>query len=124
MIMSTEIFTSKLNKVHIGSKKLGLVRDIVVNKSAIEAERILIFSITKGSDLILKPLQSAIASAHEQGVKKEDLTVKELRIDMGGYRKAARFASRGRVQRLHKPISCISIRLDRKLEKEANGTAS
>jgi|GEM_PF-1233983 len=118
------MFTAKLNKVHIGSKKLGLVRDIVVNKSATEAERILNFSITKGSDLIIKPLRSAIASAKEQGVKKEDLVVKELRIDMGGYRKAVRFASRGRALRLHKPLSHISIRLDRKLAKEANGTAS
>ena len=120
MSMSSAIFTAKLNKVHIGSKKLGLVRDIVVNKSAVEAERILNFSITKGSDLIIKPLQSAIASAKEKGVKKEDLIVKELRIDIGGYRKAVRFASRGRVHQLHKPLSNISI----KLAKEDNGTAS
>jgi len=118
--MSDQIFTAKLNKVHIGPKKLGLIRDLVAGKNAAAAENMLSFSLTKGAALIKKPLMSAISAAKEKGVKKEELKISELRIDGAGYRKAGRFASRGRFQRIRKPLSHIFI----KLVKEEHGTAS
>lgn len=115
--MDTKTFTAKLNKVRISSKKLALVRNLVAGKKALEAKRILTFLPQKGAFLILKTLESALASAVSGGISPDKLTINTLRINKGGFLKRARAASRGRMNQIHKPTSGIIL----VLKEVANG---
>lgn len=117
----TNVFTSKLNNVRTGTKKVRLMADLMLGKSVIEAKRILTFSPRKGSFLLLKTLNSATASARDNGIKPENLKISKVLIDQGTPLKRARAASRGRMNQIHKPTSHITVSVSEidALKKEA-----
>ncbi|MCX6783984.1 MAG: 50S ribosomal protein L22 [candidate division WWE3 bacterium] len=102
-------FTSKLNDRRTGQKKVRLMADLMLGKSVIEAKRILTFSPRKGAFLLLKTLNSAVASAKDSGVKLENLKIAKVLVDQGTPMKRAKAASRGRMNTIHKPTSHITV---------------
>lgn len=82
--------------VRISPRKARLAADIIRGASAIDAVNQLTFSAMKGSRLLLKTLNSAIANAETQlDMRKENLVVSEVRVDEGPRLKRARSKNRG-----------------------------
>lgn len=104
-------FTAQLNKQRISHRKLLLVENLVNGQSVVEARRRLAFSLQKGAGLILKALNSAVASASEKGLKVEDLALAEIRVNKGQFLKRVKPASRGRMHHFNKPTSHIFVKI-------------
>ena len=79
----------------IAPRKARMTLDLVRGKSVKEARNILLTTNTKGSRLIKKVLDSAVANAvNNLGLKEEDLFVKETYINEGATLKRSKIASR------------------------------
>lgn len=82
--------------VRISPRKARLAAGLIRGKQVEEARLQLSFSTLRGSRLLLKTLNSAVANAENRlGVQKRDLLVKEVRIDAGPVMKRAKSKSRG-----------------------------
>jgi len=72
----------------------------------------------KGSKLLKKTLNSAIANAQSKfDVKKEDLKISEIRVDQGPTIKRSKPRNRGGQVPIHKRTSHFTILLTAKKEK-------
>jgi large subunit ribosomal protein L22 len=82
--------------IRISPRKARLAAGLIRGLGVPQAKSQLLFSNLKGGRLLLKTLESAAANAenlHE--VKREDLFVKEVRIDQGPTFKRAKPKNRG-----------------------------
>ena len=97
-------------------RQARLTLDLVRGKSVIEARKILLTTNTKGSRLISKVLESAVANAtNNLGLKEEDLYIVETYINEGITLKRSKIASRGGSDRRDKRTSHIYVKVsDRK----------
>ena len=100
----------------IAPRKARMTLDLVRGKSVIEARKILLTTNTKGSKLISKVLESAVANAtNNLGLKEEDLYIVETYLNEGNTLKRSKIASRGGSDRRDKRTSHIYVKVgDRK----------
>lgn len=105
----TEI-KAKLNNLRVSPRKARLVADLVRNKKANEAEKLLKFAYKKSAEPFLKLLKSAVANAKNNfNLHEEGLFVKELRVDKGRVLKRFMPRARGVAKRINKRTSHIYL---------------
>lgn len=103
----------------IAPRKARMTLDLVRGKSVTEARNILANTNTKGSRLISKVLESAVANATNNfGAKEEELRVVETYINEGTTLKRSKIASRGSVDRRDKRTSHIYVKVSDGKETE------
>lgn len=101
--------------VRVTPRKMRIVADLVRGKNCNQALSILRFVPRAASPLILKAIQSAVASAVEQAGKAkfdpDTLKVSEIRVDEGATWKRMRPRARGRADRRLKRTSHLTVRV-------------
>lgn len=101
--------------VRISPRKVRLVMDQVRGKKVEEALKTLSFAPQKGSEILLKLLNSAVANAqqgHDADVDK--LYIKSIYADEGPVLKRFRPRAQGRASRILKRTSHLTIVLNEK----------
>ncbi|MGE0080807.1 MAG: 50S ribosomal protein L22 [Thiohalomonadaceae bacterium] len=94
----------------ISPQKCRLVADQVRGMAVEKALQLLTFSPTKGSDLVKKVLESAIANAeHNDGADIDELKVKSIMVDEGPVMKRVHARAKGRANRITKRTSHITV---------------
>ncbi len=96
-------------------RKVRLVADLVRGKNVADALVQLDFLPKRASDPMKKLLNSAIANALNLGTQKENLFVKEIRVDKGIVMKRMMPAAMGSGHRINKRTSHIAIVLGEKV---------
>lgn len=110
--MEEKKITVKVKNVAQSPQKLRLVADLVRGKDAKEALDILRLTNRKGTDTLIKAINSGIANARDiYSVDKDDLKISHLSVDGAPILKRVRFASKGRVSRINKRRSHINLEL-------------
>jgi len=108
-----------LNTVRVSPQKLNLVAGMIRGKSAQTALNDLRFSRKRIAGTVLKALQSAIDNAENNHQLEVDrLYVKEAYVGKGLVMKRFRPRARGRVGRIRKPFSNITIVVREREETE------
>jgi large subunit ribosomal protein L22 len=101
---------AKLKFAKISPQKCRLVADQVRGMAVEKALQLLAFSPKKGSDLVKKVLESAIANAeHNDGADIDELKVKSIMIDEGPVMKRVYARAKGRANRITKRTSHITV---------------
>lgn len=113
---------AELKYLRIAPRKVRSVVDLIRNKEIREAESQLKFVFRKAADPVLKLLKSAVANAKNNfGVDKENLFIKEIKVNEGVPYKRWRPMSRGRAYPIMKRTShiliCLGIKEGVKIEK-------
>ncbi len=109
---------AELKNYRQSPRKVRLVADLIRGKKVDEALTLLTFTTKRSSDPIKKLLESAIANAdHNFSLKKQDLFVKEIRVDEGYTMKRFRARAFGRAASIRKRTSHVLINLD-KIDKK------
>jgi large subunit ribosomal protein L22 len=104
--------SAKLSYAQISAQKLRLVADQIRSKPAEEALQLLSFSPKKGSDIIKKVLESAIANAeNNEGADIDELKVSRIFVDEGPTHKRMRPRAKGRGNRILKRTSHVTVML-------------
>lgn len=98
-------------------RKVRLVANLVKGRSVVQAETELDFLTKRAGFPIKKLLLSAISNAKNMGIEKENLFIKELRVDKGIVMKRIMPAAMGSAHRINKRTSHITLVLG---EKEAS----
>ncbi len=107
------VITVKLRHLRIAPRKVRLVADMIRKKTVEQAESQLEFNVKKAVLPIKKLLHSGIATAENDfGKEKGNLFIKEIRVDEGVTLKRARPRAKGRVYRILKRSSHITLILD------------
>lgn len=104
--------------VRVSPYKLRPVVDSIRGKSVPEAESLLRFSSKGVASFVLKVLNSATANAAREDLKAkpEELVVSKVFIDEGPTLKRIEFRAMGRVNRIRKRTSHITVVLERSEE--------
>lgn len=101
---------AKLKFAKISPQKCRLVADQVRGMPVEKALQLLAFSPKKGSDLVKKVLESAIANAeHNDGADIDELKVKSIMVDEGPVMKRVHARAKGRANRITKRTSHITV---------------
>jgi large subunit ribosomal protein L22 len=96
-------------------RKVRLVAGLVRGKSIKRALNDLVFLNKRASKAVLKLLNSAVANAKENnGTEKDDLFVKDVRVDEGPTLKRIRMRARGSAFLVRKRTSNINLELGKK----------
>ncbi|MDF1761848.1 MAG: 50S ribosomal protein L22 [Oleibacter sp.] len=104
-----------LRGANLSPQKARLVVDSIRGKNVAEALNVLSFSTTKGSDLVKKVLESAIANAeHNNGADVDELTVSTAFVDAGITMKRIRPRAKGRADRILKRTCHITVKVSEK----------
>lgn len=98
-------------------RKVRLVAGLIRGKDVAHADTALSFLAKSASTPIKKLLSSAVANAKQSGVEKENLFVKELRVDKGVTMKRMMPRAMGRGHRINKRTSNIMLTLADKATK-------
>ncbi len=99
-----------LNNLRTAPRKVRLVADLVRNKSVSQARSLLEFTPQKSSGIILKLLNSAIASAvNDFKHTGDDLYISKITVDEGPTLKRWHPMSRGRAYPIMKRTSHITL---------------
>lgn len=107
--------TAQLSNYRQSPRKVRLVADLVRGKSVEKALMELSFLNKRAAAPFMKFIESAVANAeHNNKVKKEDLTIKELRVDKGMVMKRFMPRAFGRAYQIKKRSSHIQIVLETK----------
>jgi len=106
-----------LKNLRISPRKVRLVANLIKGKKVVEADTMLRFLAKRGSPPLRKLLLSAIANAKAKGAMKENLVVKEVRIDKGMVFKRMLPRAMGRASRLNKRSSHVTMVLAEKPAK-------
>ena|SRR3989338_728105 len=93
-------------------RKVRLVAGLIRKKNVNDAIAELDFLAKRASFPIKKLLLGAIANAKQQGVEKDNLFVKELRVDKGIVMKRMMPAAMGTAHRINKRTSHITLVLE------------
>lgn len=103
--------------IRTGSRKLNLVAQMIRGKDATQALIDLSFSKRRIAADVKKVLQSAIANAeNNHGLDVDDLIVKEATVGRAMVMKRFRARARGRVGRVEKPFSNLTIVVEEREE--------
>jgi|SRR3989338_181659 len=105
-------------------RKVRLVTDLVKGKSVEEAIVILDFLPKRAGYPVKKLLLGAVANASQLGIDKENLFVKELRVDKGIVMKRMMPAAMGVGHRINKRTSHINLVLGEKIQSIKKGKVS
>ena len=97
-------------------RKVRLVAGLIKGKKVEEAIAMLDFLAKRAGLPIKKLLLSAVANATQMGVEKENLFVKELRVDKGIVMKRMMPAAMGTGHRINKRTSHVTILLAEKVQ--------
>jgi len=102
--------SARLKGAKLSAQKARLVVDQVRGKQVGEALNILTFSTKKGSHLVRKLLESAIANAeHNEGADVDELSVSRVFVDEGLTMKRIRPRAKGRADRILKRTCHITL---------------
>jgi large subunit ribosomal protein L22 len=102
--------TARLKFARLSPQKARLVADQVRGLPVEQAVELLQFSPQKAAHVIRKVVESAIANAeHNEGADIDELTVSQIYVDQGPSMKRMRPRARGRVNRILKPTSHITV---------------
>ncbi|MCS6969961.1 MAG: 50S ribosomal protein L22 [Planctomycetes bacterium] len=103
-------FHAVLRNARISPRKAGLCCQLIRGKRVADAVNILAFDLRRGSAIMKKVLDSAVANAvNLGGVDPMDLVVVDARVDKGMVLKRWRPASRGRTAARWRRNSHITI---------------
>ncbi|MCU0833136.1 MAG: 50S ribosomal protein L22 [Chromatiaceae bacterium] len=101
---------AKLKYARISAQKARLVADQIRGLRVEQALNVLSFSPKKGSGLIKKVLESAIANAeHNEGADVDELRVAAIQVNEGPSMKRIQPRAKGRANRIVKRTSHISV---------------
>jgi len=101
---------AKLRFARISPQKCRLVVDQIRGIPVEKALQLLSFSPKKGSDVVKKVLESAIANAeHNEGADIDELKVSRVFVDEGPTMKRWRARAKGRGNRILKRTSHITV---------------
>lgn len=115
-------FVAKTKYVWYSPYKLRPIADVIRGKNASYAMHWLSLYKNKRSVPVQKTLKSAIANAYDlKGVEVEDLLVKEIRVDQGSIRYSFKPGAMGRAMHQRRRQCHITIIVEPKKKKEANG---
>lgn len=92
-------------------RKVRIVADLVRGKNVDNAMTSLDFLTKRAGIPIKKLLSSAVANAKQMGIEKENLIIKELRVDKGIIMKRMMPAAMGSGHRINKRTSHVTIAL-------------
>lgn len=96
--------------IRIGPKKVRVVAKELKGKHAVLALEELRFHPTKAARILRKVLQSAVSNAVENhGLDEEELVISRVHVDEGLRLKRVRPRAMGRVYRILKPTSHITV---------------
>lgn len=101
-------------------RKVRLVAGLIKGKDVSTAIAQLNFLAKRAGDPVKKLLLSAISNAKNMGVEKENLLIKELRVDKGIIMKRMMPAAMGSAHRINKRTSHITLVLAEKKLKIKN----
>jgi large subunit ribosomal protein L22 len=97
-------------------RKVRLVAGLIKGKSVEEAIPMLDFLAKRAGFPIKKLLLSAVANAQQMGIEKENLFIKELRVDKGIVMKRMMPAAMGTGHRINKRTSHVTLVLAEKAQ--------
>lgn len=101
--------------VRVSPRKAREVVDLIRGKSVAEARSVLFFANRNAARLVAKVLESAVANAeHNNGLSADELYVKDARVDEGPTLKRWRFRAMGRVNRIRKRTSHITVAVEQR----------
>jgi large subunit ribosomal protein L22 len=101
--------------VRVAPRKAREIVDLIRGKSVAEARSTLFFADRAAADVVAKVLNSAVANAeHNDSLVAADLYVKEAKVDEGPTLKRWQFRAMGRVNRIRKRTSHITIAVDQR----------
>ncbi len=101
--------------VRVAPRKAREVVDLIRGKSVDEARRVLFFANRNAARVVAKVLESAVANAeHNNGLSADELYVKDARVDEGPTLKRWRFRAMGRVNRIRKRTSHITVAVEQR----------
>ena len=98
-------------------RKVRLVAGLIKGKNVDQAVAELDFLAKRAGLPIKKLLLSAVANAKQMGIEKENLFIKELRVDKGIVMKRMMPAAMGTGHRINKRTSHVAILLAERVEK-------
>ncbi|HPO11134.1 MAG TPA: 50S ribosomal protein L22 [bacterium] len=114
-----------LRKYQCSPKKVRLVADKIRGLKVTEAETALMFINKKSAEPLLKLLRSGIADAeHNYHIDKNDLVIKEIRVDSDGMYKRYTPKARGMATPILKRLSRVELTLEgeEKIEEDVKIT--
>jgi len=112
------LVTAELKNYRQSPRKVRLVADVVRGQKVEKALAELGFLTKKAAPVIKKLLNSAVANAkHNFNLEKENLIVKEIKVDEGATLKRWKAGARGNAYSIKKRTSRVFISLEG-LEKE------
>jgi len=111
---------AKLSHYKQSPRKVRIVANLIKGKPVLRALVELSQIGKRAAHPIKKLIESASANAQEaSGVKKEDLIIKEIRVDEGRVLKRHRARSRGRAGLIMKRTSHVALSLEEKKKKNS-----
>lgn len=103
---------AKLSNSQTSPKKIRIVMDLIRNKDAVLAERILKFHPSKGARILSKVLNSVISNAvNNLKLSIDTLVISEIFANEAPMLKRARAASKGRQSKILKRRTHVTIGL-------------
>lgn len=101
---------AKTRYVRISPRKARLAADLIRGRSVADARSQLLYCALRGGRLLLKTLDSAVANAEtQQNLRREDLKVKEVRVDAGPTMKRAKPKNKGGSHPIMKRTSHFTV---------------
>jgi len=101
--------------VRVTPRKVREVVDLIRGKSVADARSTLFFANRGAAQVVAKVLNSAVANAeNNDNLSADDLFVKEARVDEGPTLKRWQFRAMGRVNRIRKRTSHITIAVEQR----------
>lgn len=101
--------------VRIAPRKAREAVDLIRGKSVAEARSVLFFANRNSARVVARVLNSAVANAeNNNALSADDLYVKEARVDEGPTLKRWQFRAMGRVNRIRKRSSHITIAVEQR----------
>jgi len=102
--------TARLRYARLSPQKGRLVADRIRGLPVEDAVDLLRFSPRKAARIVHKVLESAIANAeHNEGADNDERTGKTVLVDQGPVHKRWKPRARGRVNRIKKPTSHVTV---------------
>lgn len=99
--------------VRMSPRKVREVVDLIRGKSVTDARTTLVFANRAASGIVAKVLNSAVANAeNNNNLAADDLYVKDAFVDEGPTLKRWKFRAMGRVNRIRKRSSHITVTVD------------
>lgn len=112
------VVKAKLNYLRIAPRKVRLVVDLIRGKRALEAQKILRFTVKGSAAPVLKLLNSAVANAkHNFQLEEANLYISKILVNEGPKLKRWRPRARGQAYEIQKKTSHIEIYLEEIIKK-------